>query len=212
MCGMMGVLLSTATPKSPLVATRQQFARLITEVLAPAPVAAILLVAVSLHSAASLAEGLGWAALVVLVVCALPLSYVLRQVGRGRLTDRHVSQREQRRLPMLVALGAIVCGVALLIWLGAPRELVVLLAAMIVGAVVCLLTTLVWKMSIHTGTIAATALILAIIFGPPLLVLEVFAALVAWARVTLGVHTVAQVIGGGIIGAAVPAAVFVLLR
>lgn len=127
---------------------------------------------------------MGWAALMVLIVCALPLAYVLRQVIRGRLTDRHVRRREQRWLPMLVAHGAIVCP----------------------------LITLVWKLSIHTGTVAATALILAIVFGPPLLALEVFAALVAWARVELGVHTPGQVIGGGVIGAAVPAAVFLLLR
>jgi hypothetical protein len=191
---------------------RQRLARLITEILAPAPVAAILLVAVSLQSSASPAAGLRWAALTVLVVCAVPLAFVLQRVRRGRLTDRHVRLREQRLAPLLVALGAIFCGVLLLIWLGAPRELVVLLVAMIVGATVCLLITLIWKMSIHTGTVAATALILAIIFGPPLLVLELLAALVAWARVELGVHTPAQVVGGGIIGAAVPAAVFLLLR
>ena len=190
----------------------QRLARLITEVLAPAPIAAILLLAVSLHSSASLAAGLRWAALTVLVVCAVPMVFVLQRVHRGRLTDRHVRLREQRLAPLLVALGAILCGILLLIWLGAPRELVVLLVAMIVGAAVCLLITLVWKMSIHTGTVAATALILAIIFGPPYLLLEVLAALVAWARVELRVHSPAQVIGGGIIGAVVPAAVFLLLR
>lgn len=201
----------TALPRAG-VSARRRFARVVTEVLAPAPVAAVLLVAVSLRSATSLGAGLGWAALTVLIICAVPMGFVVQRVRRRKLTDRHVRLREQRWLPMLVALGAIVCGVALLTWLRAPRELVVLLVAMTVGAVVCLLITLFWKMSIHTGTVAATALILAIIFGPPLIVLEVFAALVAWARVALGVHTPAQVIGGGIIGAAVPAAVFVLLR
>jgi hypothetical protein len=201
----------TATSRARMP-SRQRLARLITEVLAPAPIAAILLLAVSLHSSASLATGLRWAALTVMVVCAVPMAFVLQRVRRGRLTDRHVRLREQRLVPLLVALGAIVCSVLLLIWLGAPRELVVLLVAMIVGAAVCLLITLVWKMSIHTGTVAATALILAIIFGPPYLLLEVLAVLVAWARVELRVHTPAQVIGGGIIGAAVPAAVFLLLR
>lgn len=191
---------------------RQRLARLITEVLAPAPVAAILFVAVSLHSSASLSAGLRWAALTILVVCAIPMAFVLQRVRRGGLTDRHVRLREQRWLPLLVALGAILCSILLLIWFGAPREIVVLLVAMIVGAIVCLLITLAWKMSIHTGTVAATALILAIIFGPLFLLLEVLAGLVAWARVELGVHTPAQVVGGGIIGAAVPAVVFLLLR
>ncbi len=193
-------------------AARRHLARLITEILAPTPVTAILLVAVSLQSAESLAAGIRWAAITVLIVCAIPLGFVLSQVRRGRLTDHHVRQREQRWLPMLVALGAVVVSFALLIWLGAPRELVVLLVSMTVGAVVCLLITLFWKLSIHTGTVAATALILAIIFGMPLLALELLAAFVAWARVELGVHTPAQVIGGGIIGAAVPAIVFLTLR
>lgn len=192
--------------------SRRRLAQFITEILAPAPIAAILILAITLHSAASRADGLRWAAITVLFGCALPYAFVRLQVHRGRLTDHHVRLRQQRRLPLLVALLSILLGFGLLAWLGAPRTIMALIAAMAIGAVVCSLVTLFWKMSIHTGTIVATALILTLVFGPALLPTLVLAIAVGWARVALHVHTVAQVIGGGVIGGVVAPMVFLLLR
>lgn len=191
---------------------RRRLAQLITEILAPAPIAAILLLAITLHSATSRADGIRWAAITVVFGCALPYAFVRLQVHRGRLTDHHVRMRQQRPLPLLVALLSILLGFGLLTWLGAPREILALIAGMAVGAIVCFLITLFWKLSIHTGTVAATSIILAIVFGPVLLLATLLAVAVGWARVQLGVHTLAQVIGGGCIGAAVAPVVFLLLR
>lgn len=192
--------------------SRQRLARLATELLAPAPTATILILAVALHSAPSPVAALCWAVLAILFGCILPFLYIIRGVRRRRLSDHHVRVRQQRPLPIVVALVSVLVGLSLLVVLGAPRDLLAVVAAMAAGLIVSLLITLVWKISVHTGTVAGTVIILALVFGPWLLALEVCAAIVGWARVELGDHTYAQVIAGGIIGAVVAAVTFSLLR
>jgi membrane-associated phospholipid phosphatase len=75
-----------------------------------------------------------------------------------------------------------------------------------------MLTSLVWKLSVHSGAVAGTMVVLTLIFGPAALVLAVLAGAVAWARVEVGDHTPAQVIAGGAIGTIVAGIVFPLLR
>ncbi|HVC34661.1 MAG TPA: phosphoesterase PA-phosphatase [Chloroflexota bacterium] len=190
---------------------RLRVARLATEVFAPAPVVAALLVVVAAHSGPTILAGLAWGLLAVLMIIPVPLFYVLRGVRRRRLSDRHVGVRAQRPLPMLIGVGAVVVALVVLSVLGAPRELVALIAAMFVGLLVSLLITLRWKISIHTAVVAGDVVILVLVFGPILLPLLALVALVGWARVTLGDHTSAQVIAGASLGAIVAASVFTLL-
>jgi hypothetical protein len=140
----------------------RRFARLLTELLAPAPTAAVLLIVVAMHSAPTAAAALRWAGIAILFGCVLPFLYILRGVRRRQLSDHHIHVRQQRPIPILVGLASVLAGFALLTRLGAPHGLLVVV--------------------------------------------------VAWARVRLGDHTVAQVIGGGCIGAVVAAATVLALR
>lgn len=191
---------------------RRKVARLATEVLAPAPTAAALLIAVAWRSASAAAQGAGWALLAVLIVILVPLLYVVRGVRRRRFSDHHVGVREQRPLPLLVGVASVLVAWALLAAAGAPRDLVALVGAMAVGLSASLLVTLVWKISVHTAVSAGAVVILALIFGPTLLILASLVVLVGWARVELGDHTPLQVLVGAGLGAVVAATVFALLR
>jgi membrane-associated phospholipid phosphatase len=187
-------------------------ARLVTEVLAPAPVVAALLLAVAWRSAPTPAAALPWALLAAAFCSALPMLFILRGVRRGRLTDHHVRVRRQRRAPLLVAGGSVLVGLGLLLAAGAPRDVVALVGAGGVGLAVALAITLVWKISIHTAVAAGAVVVLALVFGPALLVLTPLVALSGWARVEVGDHTPAQVVAGAAVGAAVAGAAFPLLR
>ncbi|MGI8916700.1 MAG: phosphoesterase PA-phosphatase [Chloroflexota bacterium] len=191
---------------------RQRLARLLTELLAPGFTSGVLLIVVIVHSAPSAAVALRWLVPALLFGCLLPILYLLRQVRRRRLSDIHIRVREQRPIPLLVGLASVLIGLTLLVLLGASREILAVIGAMAAGLVVAMLTSLVWKLSIHTGAIAGTVVVLALIFGPPLLVLEVLTGVVGWARVEVGDHTPGQVIAGGAIGTIVAAVVFPLLR
>jgi membrane-associated phospholipid phosphatase len=191
---------------------RRRFARLITEVLAPANVGSAVFLLVAWHSTPTIAQALRWGLLTILFTIALPFSFILWGVRRQRFTDHHIRLREQRPLAIAVSLGSALAGLILLIILGAPRELIALVVAMATGLVIALLITLFWKMSIHVASVAGAIVILVLVFGPPFVFLAPLVALVGWARVQLGDHTPGQVAAGVLIGSAVAASVFQLLR
>ena len=115
-------------------------------------------------------------------------------------------------MPLLVGIASVLIGLWLLTAWSAPRDLVALVGAMTVGLVVSLLVTLGWKISIHTAVAAGAAVILVLVFGPPLLALSPVVGLIGWSRVEIGDHTPAQVAMGAVLGAVVAAGAFSLLR
>ena len=131
--------------------------------------------------------------------------------GGRKLSDRHVAIRNQRHLPLAVSIGFVLVGLLVLKIGGAPDPLVALVAAMEAGLATSLLVTLFWKVSVHAAVVAGAEAILVLDFGPWLLVFTPIVLLVAWARVQLGHHTIAQVAAGVALGAAVAIGVFTAL-
>ena len=199
-------------PASPLT-RRRRLARVVTEVFAPAPVSLVVLVTVTLHSASSTAEALRFGGIAVLFATLIPFAYLVQGVRRRRLTDIHVRRREQRALPLAVAITSAAVLFGLLLWLGAPRDLIALIGAMVAGLLISLVVTLFWKISVHSASVTGAVVILAIAVGRGvLLATPLVVGLVAWSRVELGDHTVWQVLGGALLGALVAAVFFRLLR
>jgi membrane-associated phospholipid phosphatase len=177
-------------------------ARLASDLLAPAPVASALVVAVAWRSAPSPAHGARWALLAVACGMLVPVMFLEVGVRLRRLSDRHLSRREERPWPVLVGLVSVLAALRLLALAQAPRDLLALLATMAVVLGVSLGVTMVWKISLHAATLAGSAVVVAVLFGWPWLALAPLLVLVAWARVQLGEHTLGQVLAGSLIGAA----------
>jgi membrane-associated phospholipid phosphatase len=186
-------------------------ARAATELLAPANLAVAQLLLVGWHSSPGPA-GLGWGLLAATFCGLLPYGIVIAGVRRKRWGDRHLRDRRQRPGPLLAGLASVVAGLAILVALGAPRELVALVVAMLAGLAAALVVTLWWKLSLHTAGVAGTVAILALAFGPALILALPAVTLVAWSRVRLGDHTPAQTVAGAALGGLVATTVFVLLR
>jgi len=197
---------------SPPAGWRRRTARLATELLAPAPMAAGLLLVTSWHSSATALEAAKWGALAILFSSVLPFGFILFGVRRRRLSDHHVGVRGQRPLPLLVALASVLAGLLLLARGGAPGDVVALVGAGLAGLVVAIAITLFWKISIHVAVAAGTVVVLYLLFGPALLVLAPLVALSAWARVELRDHSPAQAAVGAAVGAAVAGVMFSSLR
>jgi hypothetical protein len=192
--------------------SRRRLARLITEVLAPANVGSATFLLVAWHSTPTIVDALRWGLLTILFAIALPFSFILWGVRRRRFTDHHIRLREQRPVALVVGIASALVGLILIAILGAPRELIALIAAMEVGLVVSLAITLFWKMSIHVASVAGAIVILVLVFGRVFLALAPIVAVVGWARVQLDDHTPAQVTAGAMIGAVVAAIVFEFMR
>jgi hypothetical protein len=182
-------------------------ARLLTELLAPIVLIVALLFAVAIHASPSVGRGLLYGAVTAFFAGGLPYAIMMLGIRRGRLGDRHLSKRQERPVMMVIGLISVAVGLLLTWWLGAPRALFALVAAMVAGVAVALAITIFWKISIHTACAAGTLAILVIEFGPGMWYLLPIVAAIAWARVALRDHTFAQVTTGAIVGFGVAAAV-----
>ncbi len=190
---------------------RHTTARVITEVLAPSVLMVILFLAVGL-AAEGFPQGLLWGLVGAFFASIGPTAIIVIGVQRGRWSDRHLTVREHRRVPLIAAFALVVLGLVLLAVLHAPREIIATEAAMLAGLVVSTPITQVWKISFHTGVAAAVGLILTIALGPILLLTYPLLAAIGWARVQLRDHTVAQVLAAVPVGALSAGLTFLLVR
>jgi membrane-associated phospholipid phosphatase len=187
-------------------------ARLVSEALAPAVLVAVLLLVVGWHAGDTPGVSRWWGLPGAVFAVGIPMAYVLRGVRNGRLTDHHIPEREHRRLPLLFGIASLAVGLIALLVLGAPREVLALLAAGGTGLLVYTVVTHWWKMSIHAGVAAGTTATLTAVYGPIALLSLPLVALVCWSRVRLSAHTTAQVIAGSAVGALIAGSVFPALR
>ncbi|MEU6398182.1 hypothetical protein [Streptomyces virginiae] len=156
--------------------------------------------------------GIGWGLLGCLFAAGIPLAFIKYGIHRGRWADRHVGQRPQRILVMAFAGASVATGTLLLWLLGAPRTMIALIAAMLVTLAALLAVTPAWKISVHAGVSSGSVAMLAMTYGPGLLLVYPVVALVGWSRVRLRDHTLAQALAGTTLGAAAAAGTFALLR
>lgn len=186
-------------------------ARFISEVTDPALVVAAVTTYVAIRSAGWWA-GLGWAGLDVLFCVVLPYGVLFVLLRGGVVADRHVVRREQRLWPSLTALVSVLIGLTLLWRLGAPTLLLALVLSQLAGLVTISLVTLVTKASLHTAVTAGALCVVAILQGGLWWAAALgAAAVVGWARVRGGRHSLSQVVLGLLIGAATTLAVFLPL-
>jgi membrane-associated phospholipid phosphatase len=187
-------------------------ASLVTHVFSPQVIAALTEVAIVWRSATSTPEALRWLGLTVLFTWLVPVVVVLIALWLRYIDDIYIARREQRLLPLSLGGVSIAVGLATLGWLGAPREIVALVWAMVVGVFVTLAITLAWKISFHAAVAAGALGILALAFGGAALLAAPVLGLIGWARVRMGAHTPAQVYAGVLIGGPIVAAAFAVAR
>lgn len=186
-------------------------ARAVTEAFAPAVLVSVLLVVVGWHAYGYSPAGAAWGLAAAAFAAIIPFAVILRGVRTGTLTDHHVGRREQRRGPMLIALGCLAAGIIGMIVLGAERELLAALGAVLIGLTVSIAVTSWWKISVHADVTASVVVVLVMVFGPAMLVTAPIVLLVAWSRVHLGDHTATQTAVGAVVGVVVTAPVFSVL-
>jgi hypothetical protein len=189
-----------------------RIAVVVSEVLAPAVLVAVLLLTVGWHAGETPGVSRWWGLPGALFAAVIPLGYVLHGVRKGRLTNHHIPERAARRVPLLFGTASLVAGLLLLLALGAPREVLALLTTGGVGLAIFALVTHWWKMSIHAGVASGTVAALTVIYGAVALLGVPLVLLGCWARVRLTAHTPAQVVVGAMVGALIAGTVFPYFR
>jgi hypothetical protein len=151
----------------------------------------------------SLGTGLAWAALYGLLTCLLPLGVVVYLFKKGRISDLHMRHQGERHLPYLLG---VVCAALVFVLISAldgPRLLQALSLCNIIGLGTLGLINVYWLISNHTASIMLVVTFAGFAFGigASMLLLPLI-GLTLWARLLLRRHTVAQLFGGLLIGAA----------
>lgn len=198
-----------APPSVPVLPTRaDQLGHVVSEVLNPLYVAIPTFLVVALHSSSSITRGLLWWLVTTVCVSVVPLMYVARGVQRGHLTDKHVSVREQRLIPMVVGIASIGIAFGVLIALQASRAFLAAVVGALLAGVLALAITTRWKISLHLVGTAGAVTVFVLLFGSPMLILAPLVPLVAWARWQVRAHSWLQAIAGTVLGVGVTLGVF----
>ncbi len=154
-----------------------------------------------------------WSSLSVLFSTIVPALFVLIQVLRGKITDVHVMEREQRGGPFVVAIISSAVGAGVLKLIDAPASVWTLGLVLAVNGIVMLWITSFWKISMHVSVLSATVFA-AIVTIPGVThwqLLLLVPALI-WARVTRGRHSLWQGVGGAGIACIVTAGVLYSIK
>jgi hypothetical protein len=185
------------------------WARLVSNILSPPVIWAIMAFPIAFRDAPSREQALAWAAIYCLLVCLLPLLYVALMVRRGRISDIHMQFRQQRIRPFVVSIICTTIAWWTLRFMGAPPVVPLFALFSLVQIAVVAVITLVWQISMHAMSITGAVVAAGAFFGVvPALILLPLIILVSAARLKLQRHTPAQVVAGALVGVIVPLLLF----
>ncbi len=177
-----------------------RLARVLTEILAPSVVVALLPLALAWVVTRSPLSTLGWGLLIALTSSILPMAVIVWGARAGRWDGHHVRNRRGRLIPLLATIGFSIIGLGLLVVLRAPWPLIALDLTLLATLFITSAITLAWKVSIHAAVCMSAVAIMASAGGPEWWGATLLVGAVAWSRVHLHDHTVAQVIVGALTG------------
>ncbi|MBU1670686.1 MAG: hypothetical protein KKF41_16540 [Actinobacteria bacterium] len=154
-----------------------------------------------------------WWGICITLSTILPFVDLVIRLKLGKVSDFHVTRKEERTVPMLFNIGYLTIGAALLWGLGAPREIVAIEMSSLFMIALAFVVTFWWKISLHAiGLVEIYVLLLLVFRSWSFLLWSLcFPALivaVCWARVYLKKHTISQVLAGACAGAAIPVLTF----
>ena len=182
-------------------------ARLITHLLSPVGVAAMVFPGISVLGEE---EGIGGCLVAVAVFAVLPVTLVKRLKTVWKIDDIYDPGPSMRA--RILALGNVVyvIGIIALKYIGAGPVTLWGAASFLGGSALVWGISRFWKISIHAVGVAGGAVILAAVGGGALWPVALAPVAVGWARFQLGAHTLAQVVAGSLLGAAVAGALLPL--
>ncbi len=189
---------------------RERLANLTSKILNPLVVGLTLILLLSLKSTLSTLDAVKWL-LISITISILPVfSVIIYLVRKQRLESPFIITRRQRTKIYLLTSACAGIGSIILFYLGAPKELLATFIAGFSAVVVFMCVNLFWKISLHTALITASVTILIILYGSMAAVIVVLVPLIAWSRIKLKHHSLAQATAGTLLTALIVVVVFYL--
>ena len=189
---------------------RKQIAGLTSNIFNPFLLGLIIILVLSFESTSGILDALKWS-LILIAISIIPVFlFVVYLVRNGKLDGIFANVRRQRTgIYLLAGVCAIVGGI-IITYFGAPLALLAVSVAGLSAVIVFVCINFLWKISIHIAFVAASVTVLVILYGPIAALSLVLLPLVAWARIELGHHSLAQVAVGASLAALIVVVVFYL--
>lgn len=187
---------------------RYAFAQRISQVFNPLAVITAVMVLAVVRQAPSAGHALIDLAIGLFFGVLVPLGYVLGLRYRGDIGALFIPERDLRVGPLAVAAVSCWMGVAALWWAGAPSGVLATMLCFAAQVTLMLGLTGRTKVSLHAAGAWGGWMMLAIFWGKAALAALPLPLAVGWARLTLGAHTVAQVVLGSAVGLALTWVIF----
>jgi membrane-associated phospholipid phosphatase len=205
-------MTSTTTPTPAPAREENRAARLITDGMEPRNVIILVSLGIGLAQDNPL-TGLLWALEAIVFAAAIPMAYIKYGMRTGMWADRHIGQVQRRKLLIPVIMASVGIGIGGMLVFDAPRAMVALVVAMLATLAVLLVPTALWKwkISVHTAVAGGALAMLALTWGPVVWLAYPLVAVIAWSRINLRDHTLAQTIAGAAAGTLTSALVFAAL-
>jgi len=189
---------------------RERIASLISNILNPFLVSLILILLLSFKSTSSALDAVKWS-LISIAISILPVFGVIIYLVRSqKLESAFINVRKQRTKIYLLAGVCAGIGCIILPYLEASSTLIATFVAGLSAVVVFMCINFLWKISLHTALITASVAILIILYGSIAAVTVVLVPLIAWSRIELKHHSLAQVATGALLAALIVVVVFYL--
>lgn len=189
---------------------RKRIADLISNILNPFLVSLIIIVLLSFESASGISDALKWS-LILVAISILPVfSAVVYLLRKGRLAGIFTAVRRQRTAIYVLSGVCAAVGYVILLISKAPLMLRATFATGLSGVVVFTVINLWWKISLHTALVTALVTVMVILYGWIATAGVVLVLLIAWARLALRQHSLAQVVAGAVLAALITVAAFYL--
>ncbi len=141
-------------------------------------------------------EAINWAFLCFLFGTVVPYLYIWFLYKKKKINDMHISEKEDRIKPLVVACISYIIFFIILYVLEGPLFLKSIFAVIIVSTIILTIITYFWKICLHASGITIMVITFNILFGKWMLLMIPLIPLIGWARVRIKKHTVNQVILG----------------
>jgi hypothetical protein len=187
---------------------KQRIANLTSNILNPFLICLAVILLFSFSSTHTTLEAIKWASISMGLSIVPIFLVIVYLVHIGGLDEILTNARQQRTKIYITSGISAVAGYFILSYLKAPPLLVAGFAALLSVVVIFMLINLRWKISVHTGCMAASSVILVMLYGWMAAATIPLVPLTAWSRIELEHHSVAQAITGAVLASLIVAVVF----
>ncbi len=138
----------------------------------------------------------------------IPVVYFVIMRKKGRIDDDDANIRQQRKNPYLFGILLTIIAIALSSFLHLKIEIIALWVVYFINSLLLLIINKFWKISAHAMGVAIPMGITIFYSKMFTMILFIILILTGWSRIKLKVHTITQVVLGGILGFLVSGLIF----